>query len=59
MTDPQNNIQGVPASAGIPSLVLFSGFAGVVLIFVIAGLVLSNAGYGHIWPASDTLNLKL
>jgi hypothetical protein len=51
--------RGVPISGGIPPLVIWAATACVVLIFVIAGLVLSNAGYGHIWPASNALNLKL
>jgi hypothetical protein len=58
MTDP-HEIPGVPASAGLPNGVLWTGLACVVLIFIVAGLVLSNAGFGHIWPASDTVNLKL
>jgi hypothetical protein len=40
-------------------MVLVTGLACVVLIFIVAGLVLSNAAFGHIWPASDTANLKL
>jgi hypothetical protein len=51
--------RGVPVSSGIPSLVVWSGIAGVVLIFVIAALVLSQAGFGHVWPAENSLNLKL
>ncbi|HTJ28623.1 MAG TPA: hypothetical protein VMA36_20890 [Candidatus Limnocylindria bacterium] len=58
MTDP-HEVPGVPASAGIPNMVLVTGLACVVLIFIVAGLVLSNAAFGHIWPASDTANLKL
>lgn len=58
MTDPKE-VQGVPVSAGIPSIVLTAALAGVVLIFIIGGLVLSQAHFGHIWPASDTVNLKL
>jgi hypothetical protein len=58
MTDPQE-IQGVPVSAGIPSIVVAVGMVGVILIFIIGGLVLSQAHYGHIWPASDSVNLKL
>ena len=58
MTDPKE-IQGVPVSAGIPSIVMAAGIAGVILIFIIGGLVLSQARYGHIWPASDSVNLKL
>jgi type IV secretory pathway TrbD component len=58
MTDP-HDVHGVPASAGIPNMVIVTGLCCVVLIFVVAGLVLSNAAFGHIWPASDVVNLKL
>jgi len=51
--------RGVPISAGIPPLVLWSGVAGVVLIFVIAGLVLGNSASGHVWPADQAVNIKL
>jgi len=26
---------------------------------VIAGMVLSTSGYGHVWPAENSTNLKL
>lgn len=51
--------RGVPLSTGIPSIVVWTGVAGVALIFVVAGMVLANSGFGHIWPASDTLTVKL
>lgn len=51
--------RGVPISSGIPPIVVWAGVAGVALIFVIAGLVLSQAHYGHLWPSENTLNLKL
>lgn len=58
MYDLEDN-RGVPISSGIPRLVLYAGIAGVLLIFVIAGMVLATSGSGHIWPASATLNIKL
>jgi hypothetical protein len=51
--------RGVPISSGIPTLVLWSGIAGVVLIFVIAGMVLATSGNNHLWPADKTLTLPL
>jgi hypothetical protein len=58
MTDP-HEVRGVPASTGIPNSVVVTGIAGVVLIFIVAAIVLANAAFGHIWPASDAVNLKL
>jgi hypothetical protein len=51
--------RGVPVTTGIPKLVLWTGFAGVVLIFVVAGMVLATAGANHVWPAEASTNLKL
>jgi hypothetical protein len=58
MFDPQDD-RGVPISTGIPRLVIAAGIAGVVLIFIVAGMVLSSAGFGHVWPAEDSTNIKL
>jgi ABC-type phosphate transport system auxiliary subunit len=51
--------RGVPISSGIPRIVLWAGIAGVILIFVIAGLVLGTSGQGHLWPWDKTLQIKL
>ncbi|MEA2720618.1 MAG: hypothetical protein QOJ39_2482 [Candidatus Eremiobacteraeota bacterium] len=51
--------RGVPVSAGIPPIVLWAGIAGVILIFVIAGLVLGTSENGHQWPWDKALNMKL
>jgi hypothetical protein len=51
--------RGVPISSGIPTIVLWSGVAGVVLIFIIAGLVLATSGNGHLWPSEKTLTIPL
>jgi ABC-type phosphate transport system auxiliary subunit len=51
--------RGVPISSGVPRIVLWAGIAGVILIFIIAGLVLAVSGYGHIWPSENATQLKL
>lgn len=51
--------RGVPISSGIPPVVVYAGIAGVLLIFVIAGMVLATSGANHVWPASASTNLKL
>jgi ABC-type phosphate transport system auxiliary subunit len=58
MDDPTDE-RGVPISSGIPPIVIYAGFAGVVLIFIVAGMVLANAGFGHVWPAENSVDLKL
>jgi hypothetical protein len=54
-----NDEQLIPASAGVPRRVIVTVLACIALCFVIGGLVLSNAAFGHVWPAQDTLTLKL
>ena len=51
--------RGVPISTGIPPIVTWSAIACVVLIFIVAGMVLSTAGFGHVWPADKSLTLPL
>jgi hypothetical protein len=51
--------RGVPVSSGIPRLVVWAGIAGVVLIFIVAGMVLSTSEHGHVWPADNATNIKL
>ena len=58
MYDPQDQ-RGVPISTGIPTIVVWAGIAGVVLIFVIAGMVVGSSGNNHVWPADSTLTIKL
>jgi hypothetical protein len=58
MYDPTDN-RGVPVSQGIPPIVVWTGFFGIVLVFVIAGMVLATSDHGHMWPAANTLTLKL
>ena len=58
MYDPQDQ-RGVPITTGIPRIVVWAGVAGVVLIFVIAGMVVGSSGNNHVWPADNTLTIKL
>lgn len=58
MYDPTDE-RGVPISTGIPRLVTISGIVGIIIIFIVAGLVLSQARYGHVWPAAQSVDLKL
>ena len=51
--------RGVPVSSGIPTIVLWAGIAGVLLIFVIAGMVVGTSMNNHVWPAENTLTIKL
>jgi hypothetical protein len=58
MYDPEDD-RGVPISAGIPRLVTWAGIAGIVLIFIIAGMVVTTSGNNHVWPSDTTLTIKL
>jgi len=58
MYDSGDELQ-VPLSGGFPPLVTWLLIATVVLVGIIAAMVLTTAGHGHIWPAADTQRLKL
>ena len=55
----QEDERGVPLTSGIPPIVTITGIAGVILIFLVAGIVLATAGANHVWPADGTLTIKL
>ncbi len=51
--------RGVPVSAGIPPIVRWAAIIGICVIFLILGLVVYASNFHHIWPSSDTVNIKL
>jgi hypothetical protein len=51
--------RGVPKSQGIPPIVLLAFTVGVILIFIVGGIVISNARYGHVWPSIDSTRIHL
>jgi len=51
--------RGVPVSAGIPPIVRWSAIIGVFAIILILSLVILASNYHHIWPSSDTVNIRL
>ena len=51
--------RGVPISSGIPPIVTWAGVAGIILIFIIAGMVVTTSEANHIWPSETSLTVKL
>jgi hypothetical protein len=49
----------VPESKGIPPMLHRIAAIGIVCIFIIGGAVVMLAGYGHEWPAQNTLRMDL
>jgi cytosine/uracil/thiamine/allantoin permease len=49
----------IPVSAGIPPIVKISTLAGLLVVFLILGIVIWTASQGHVWPAEDSLKIKL
>ncbi len=49
----------IPVSAGIPPIIKISAVVGIILIFIVASLVLTNSGFGHVWPSSDSPKILL
>jgi hypothetical protein len=58
MYDPLD-ARGVPKTRGVPLLVRIAGIIGIVAIFAVGEAVVANAGYGHFWPAQETLRIPL
>jgi hypothetical protein len=58
MYDPKPH-GGIPVSAGIPPLIRWSGLIGLVVIFIVVGIVLGASRYGHVWPSADAAHIKL
>jgi len=58
MYDPVD-ARGVPTSRGIPPLVRVLVVIGVIAVFVVGASVILTAGFGHSWPANNTLRVPL
>lgn len=51
--------QGIPISGGIPPIVRSAAIIGIIIIFIIGGLVVGTSHYGHVFPSSDSMKIKL
>ncbi len=51
--------RGVPVSGGIPRIVTFAAFVGLIMIIAVLGIVSGSSRYGHVWPATDTTKVDL
>ena len=51
--------RGVPVSGGIPPIVRYAFIIGIILIFVIVGLVIFAANANHIWPSEASQKIPL
>lgn len=58
MYDPLDE-RGVPTSRGIPKAVQVAVIIGVLVIFAVGGYTLGWAGYGHVWPSTQSLRIPL
>ena len=58
MYDPKD-ARGVPVSAGIPPIVRISAVIGLIMIFIMLGIVIGWSFYGHVWPSTDSAHIKL
>ena len=50
---------GIPVSSGIPSFVRILATIGLVVIFIMGGLVIGTSWAGHVWPSQDSLKIPL
>jgi hypothetical protein len=49
----------VPVSAGIPTGVRISFLASIVLAVAMLALVVAVSAINHVWPAGDSLHVRL
>jgi hypothetical protein len=49
----------IPKSRGIPPVVQWFGFVGLILIIFMGAITIANAGSNHYWPAEDTPKIPL
>ena len=58
MHDPVDE-RGVPISKGVPMAVRIAFSIGILAIFAMGYITIIQSAYGHDWPASKTLRVKL
>ena len=51
--------RGVPVSKGVPVAVRFAFALGIVVTFIIGGMVIKSAASSHLWPAEKTQTMEL
>ena len=54
-----NDERGVPVSTGVPLAVRIAFGIGVFLIISVGGMVIGGSRFGHVWPASKTIQIPL
>jgi hypothetical protein len=60
MYDPKPVFHGqLPVSAGMPPLVRWAFFVGLIAIICVVGIVIGSTRYGHVWPSADSAHIKL
>lgn len=61
-TDPDTGPESgyrIPISAGIPPIVKISTAVGLLVVLLFISVVVATAPQGHVWPAEDSLKVKL
>ncbi len=53
------DFSSVPASKGLGKGTTTLLLIGVVMIFIIGGMVVGMAGYGHMWPSTHSMRMDL
>ena len=49
----------VPKSKGVSNTTIVITLLGILGIFIMGGLSVHFAGYGHVWPAEKSLRIDL
>lgn len=51
--------RGVPVSSGIPVLVRVAATVGLIMIFIMGGLVVATSKANHCWPSENSTKISL
>ena len=49
----------VPQSRGVPTAITYAVMVGIVGIFIVGAACCLLAGYGHVWPATQSMRVDL
>ncbi|MDE2482909.1 MAG: hypothetical protein KGN02_12060 [bacterium] len=49
----------VPQSKGLNTFTIGLIIVGLIMIFVVGGLVIGFAGFGHMWPSTHSMRMDL
>ena len=53
------DFSAVPQSKGMNKFTIGLVIVGLIMIFIVGGLVIGFAGFGHMWPSPHSMRMDL